>query len=56
MTHAMRMEFANTIRGRYAAATNKDKHSILEEFPSSFSSSSRPATQDNTARDSFSHC
>src|SRR6201995_3006397 len=32
MTHAMRMEFANAIRGRYAAAANKDKHRILAEF------------------------
>ena len=32
MTHAMRMEFANAIRGRYAAAASKDKRRILEEF------------------------
>ena len=32
MTHAMRMEFADAIRGRYAAAANKDKRRILEEF------------------------
>ena len=32
MTHATRMEFANAIRGRYAAAANKDKHRILAEF------------------------
>lgn len=32
MTHAMRMELANAVRGRYAAAANKDKHTILEEF------------------------
>jgi hypothetical protein len=32
MTHAMRMDFANAIRDRYAAATNKDKRRILEEF------------------------
>jgi transposase InsO family protein len=32
MTHAMRMEFANAIRDRYAAAANKDKRRILEEF------------------------
>jgi transposase InsO family protein len=32
MTHAMRMEFANATRGRYAAAANKDKRRILEEF------------------------
>ncbi len=32
MTHAMRMELANAIRDRYAAASNKDKHRILEEF------------------------
>jgi len=28
----MRMEFAGAIRGRYAAAANKDKSRILEEF------------------------
>jgi hypothetical protein len=32
MTHAMRMELADAIRGRYAAAPNKDKRRILEEF------------------------
>src|SRR5918998_268864 len=32
MTHAMRMEFANAIRDRYAAAATKDKRRILEEF------------------------
>jgi hypothetical protein len=32
MTHAMRMEFANAIRGRYAAAAGKDKRRILDEF------------------------
>jgi hypothetical protein len=32
MTHAMRMELANAIRGRYAAAANKDKRRILDEF------------------------
>ena len=32
MTHAMRMDFANAIRDRYAAAANKDKRRILEEF------------------------
>lgn len=32
MTHAMRMELANAIRDRYADASNKDKHRILEEF------------------------
>lgn len=32
MTHAMRMELANAIRDRYAAASNKDKHRILKEF------------------------
>ena len=32
MTHDMRMELANAIRGRYEAATNKDKHRILDEF------------------------
>jgi len=32
MTHTMRMEFAGAIRGRYAAAANKDKSRILEEF------------------------
>ena len=32
MTHAMRMELANAIRGRYAAAASKDKRRILEEF------------------------
>ena len=32
MTHAMRMEFADAIRVRYAAVANKDKSRILEEF------------------------
>lgn len=32
MTHAMRIEFANAIRSRYAAGANKDKRRILEEF------------------------
>src|SRR6478735_831652 len=32
MTHAMRRDFANAIRDRYAAAANKDKRRILEEF------------------------
>ena len=32
MTHAMRMELANLVRCRYAAAANKDKRRILEEF------------------------
>ena len=32
MTHAMRMELADAIRDRYAAAANKDKSRILEEF------------------------
>ena len=32
MTYAMRMEFANAIRGRYVVAANKDKRRILEEF------------------------
>jgi transposase InsO family protein len=32
MTHAMRMEFAEAIRGRYVAAANKDKRRMLEEF------------------------
>jgi hypothetical protein len=32
MTHAMRMELANAVRDRYAAATNKDKRRILDEF------------------------
>lgn len=32
MTRAMRMELANAIRDRYATASNKDKHRILEEF------------------------
>jgi hypothetical protein len=32
MTHDMRMELANAIRDRYEAATNKDKHRILDEF------------------------
>ena len=32
MTHAMRMELANAIRGRYVAAANKEKRRILEEF------------------------
>jgi hypothetical protein len=32
MAHAMRMELADAIRGRYAAAANKDKSRILQEF------------------------
>ncbi|MDX8522732.1 hypothetical protein [Mesorhizobium dulcispinae] len=32
MTHAMRMELANAVRDRYAAAANKDKRRILEKF------------------------
>ncbi|CAM5761211.1 ISNCY family transposase ISBj12 [Labrys miyagiensis] len=32
MTHAMRMELADVVRDRYAAAANKDKRRILEEF------------------------
>jgi hypothetical protein len=32
MTHAMRMELTNAIRGRYVAAASKDKRRILEEF------------------------
>jgi hypothetical protein len=32
MTHAMRVELADVIRGRYAAAASKDKRRILEEF------------------------
>ncbi|RNJ42598.1 hypothetical protein DNR46_27965 [Mesorhizobium japonicum] len=28
----MRMELANAVRGPYAAAANKDKRRILEEF------------------------
>jgi hypothetical protein len=32
MTHAMRAELAEAVRDRYAAANNKDKHRILEEF------------------------
>ncbi|MER9902735.1 hypothetical protein [Mesorhizobium sp. M0130] len=32
MTHAMRMELANAVRDRYAAAANKNKRRILEEF------------------------
>ena len=32
MTHAMRMELADAIRDRYAAAATKDKSRILEEF------------------------
>src|SRR3954469_8190761 len=32
MTHAIRMEWANAIRDRYAAAANKDKSRILQEF------------------------
>lgn len=32
MTHAMRMELAGAIRDRYAAAANKDKSRILQEF------------------------
>jgi hypothetical protein len=32
MTHAMRMELAKAIRGRYVAAASKDKRRILEEF------------------------
>ena len=32
MTHAMRMELANAIRGRYAASAHKAKRRILKEF------------------------
>lgn len=32
MTHAMRVELARAVRDRYAAAVNKDKRQILEEF------------------------
>src|SRR6201996_1813936 len=32
MTHTMRMELANAIRGRYVAAASKYKRQILEEF------------------------
>ena len=32
MAHAVRMELADAIRDRYAAAANKDKSRILEEF------------------------
>jgi hypothetical protein len=32
MTHAISKELADAIRGRYAAAANKDKRRILEEF------------------------
>ncbi|MER9560062.1 hypothetical protein [Mesorhizobium sp. M0323] len=32
MTHAMRMELANAVRDRHAAAATKDKRRILEEF------------------------
>src|SRR5689334_20898707 len=32
MTHAMRMELADVVRDRYAAAANKDKRRILQEF------------------------
>jgi hypothetical protein len=32
MTHAIRMELADAIRDRYAAAANKNKSRILEEF------------------------
>ncbi|MBV8744937.1 MAG: transposase family protein [Xanthobacteraceae bacterium] len=32
MTHAMRTELADAIRGRYAAAAHRDKRRILEEF------------------------
>ena len=32
MTHAMRMELADAIRDRYAAAATKDKSRTLEEF------------------------
>jgi hypothetical protein len=32
MTHAMRLELANSVRDRYAAAASKDKRRILEEF------------------------
>ena len=32
MTHTMRMELANAIRDRYAAAANTDKRRILDEF------------------------
>ena len=32
MTHAMRMQLADAIRDRYAAAATKDKSRTLEEF------------------------
>ena len=32
LTHAIRTELANAVRDRYAAAANKDKRRILEEF------------------------
>ena len=32
MTHAIRMELADAIRDRYAAAASKDKSRILDEF------------------------
>ncbi|MFC2254534.1 hypothetical protein ACETRX_33325 [Labrys portucalensis] len=32
MTHAMRMELADVVRDRYAAAAAKDKRTILAEF------------------------
>ena len=32
MTHAARAELANAIRGRYVAASVKDKRKILDEF------------------------
>jgi hypothetical protein len=32
MTHALRMELADVVRDRYAAAANKDKRKILEEL------------------------
>ncbi|MES0003060.1 hypothetical protein NKJ90_30510 [Mesorhizobium sp. M0051] len=32
LTHAMRIELANAIQGRYAAAANKTKRRILEEL------------------------
>ncbi|UVK48731.1 hypothetical protein BPNPMPFG_007205 (plasmid) [Mesorhizobium sp. AR07] len=46
MTHAIRMELANAVRVRYAAAANKDKRRILEEFIADFRGSWAPISED----------
>ena len=52
MKHAVRMEFANAIRGRYAAAATKDKRRIGEvsgpppcvtSYPSNMSAGNIPS-------------